>query len=1013
MEIQTLPDGKKQKRKKPEPIRDIIEVILRIEGLNRLNVLVIGEVPGIGWLNLVCPNIYFFKDIERAHGRSRPLSKLKDYSDLLRNRFDLVISDKFFKTCIDSLVWKGVYLTRKDKSSHINGLHYVCDEDGLLIVITNDSDYFDPSEKERRVSNEKLKELLIENIKYLIINHSRGERFYLPDIERVTKIPIEGEVTVTHKGIRACHADMALLNLINSSISVYNPLYTTYTGIIDAYHKFPSTAFRKFTERIDILRDIGFEVKEEEISRSLAERIEKKYSFLSTPLMPLLPQQLIAYFREGEHVAKESEETLGVNKGLTYTIRVGWKKRIEDSVRRGFMTVSVNDKDIYEDDQKGIEGFIKAFGLPHVGSMETLYPEIVGAWRKKARKLFPQLLDFQLDDLSLAATKPSIYLAHDRGLGKTFMSAAWAKLRGYQRVLVATQGMYLDKWESELNKFGLKCQRLLDWREVRELREKIKAGIKNDETTFYLSSFEFLSLKSDIKLDPWTCEERDKSYHLKAIVKEITTERCPSCGKTIGQARNICPNCGADHYNGKYCKECKTPGYSYKRPRPLTPEKCMEIENSFKQGDHRFHSGSFPAYKRLKKLFSAIIIDEAQLVKNKNTLRSTAVRAMHSKGKVLVTANLMKNYPYELFWPVSWLLGFNTPMFPYKYKGGFPFFERQFGTEILKKEKVQKEILERWIKVPEVSNLTILWKLMAPFMVRRLQEDIEELPNKNIEVINLDMDEDHRVLYDKVKNKKLDELSQELVKENPDVRIIGANLWSLRAASTIPIANRYFPFADVSYSGNWEKIEWIEAKVREIRNKGEKVIIFSTMVDMADYVKNRLDKIGVKTLRIKQSTKHRFDEIKRFNKDSTTALVSTIELVGRCFDIESANHVIFTDIGWTPEEHEQAMDRAYRITSTKPLTVYFLLNKETIDEHMFELVIQKGEAIKDVLDKRPHYQPADALREAVQVKVAKRIVSEELKVAKRMVSEKVKPLIPPVTQGYRTPVGPVEQMSLF
>ena len=71
---------------------------------------------------------------------------------------------------------------------------------------------------------------------------------------------------------------------------------------------------------------------------------------------------------------------------------------------------------------------------------------------------------------------------------------------------------------------------------------------------------------------------------------------------------------------------------------------------------------SFPAYKRLGKIFSAVIVDEAQLAKSKNTGRGRAVRAINCKGKLILTGTLMKGYITDVYWNVGWILGYNNPL---------------------------------------------------------------------------------------------------------------------------------------------------------------------------------------------------------------------------------------------------------------------------------------------------------------------------------------------------------------
>jgi superfamily II DNA/RNA helicase len=103
-------------------------------------------------------------------------------------------------------------------------------------------------------------------------------------------------------------------------------------------------------------------------------------------------------------------------------------------------------------------------------------------------------------------------------------------------------------------------------------------------------------------------------------------------------------------------------------------------------------------------------------------------------------------------------------------------------------------------------------------------------------------------------------------------------------------------------------------------------------------------------------TKDRFSKIKRFQEDKNiTAIVAGLNVLNRGFTITGANHVIFTDIEFSPESTEQAEGRAHRTGQDKEVTCYYLLidweeEKENIDFRMFNLITQKQKAISNAID---------------------------------------------------------------
>lgn len=88
-----------------------------------------------------------------------------------------------------------------------------------------------------------------------------------------------------------------------------------------------------------------------------------------------------------------------------------------------------------------------------------------------------------------------------QGGGKTPVSAHWASLRGYQRVLVVCPSFLAPNWMEELRRWGFPAVRL-DHRAISAIRDK-RQGVQPEETTFYICTYEQLKL-SDPAFEPWS-----------------------------------------------------------------------------------------------------------------------------------------------------------------------------------------------------------------------------------------------------------------------------------------------------------------------------------------------------------------------------------------------------------------------------------------------------------------------------------------------------------------------------
>ena len=115
---------------------------------------------------------------------------------------------------------------------------------------------------------------------------------------------------------------------------------------------------------------------------------------------------------------------------------------------------------------------------------------------------------------------------------------------------------------------------------------------------------------------------------------------------------------------------------------------------------------------------------------------------------------------------------------------------------------------------------------------------------------------------------------------------------------------------------------------------------------------NGKDKIGVVGI---QPAKCKMDErqesIDKFqNDDKTKVFVANIKAGGVGITLTKASIVIFADMEWSPETHNQAMDRAHRIGQTGTVNVYYYIAKGTIEEDIMEVLESKKEIMDQILE---------------------------------------------------------------
>jgi SNF2 family DNA or RNA helicase len=149
---------------------------------------------------------------------------------------------------------------------------------------------------------------------------------------------------------------------------------------------------------------------------------------------------------------------------------------------------------------------------------------------------------------------------------------------------------------------------------------------------------------------------------------------------------------------------------------------------------------------------------------------------------------------------------------------------------------------------------------------------------------------------------------------------------------------------------------------------------------MVAAIVRHLQKHGLAVLPItaEVQAKKRFGLIQEFSRSpDVCAIVASLNCLNRGFTITAANHVILVDLEYSPEATEQAEDRVHRPGQTKPVHISYLLSRDTIDQVMHEILVQKAQAIRHAIDGKARFEDvAEILKRVtgdVQMEIAKRI----------------------------------------
>ncbi|CAL7945158.1 unnamed protein product [Xylocopa violacea] len=196
-----------------------------------------------------------------------------------------------------------------------------------------------------------------------------------------------------------------------------------------------------------------------------------------------------------------------------------------------------------------------------------------------------------------------------------------------------------------------------------------------------------------------------------------------------------------------------------------------------------------------------------------------------------------------------------------------------------------------------------------------------------------------------------------------------------------PLGPDYLPKIDEELIKTSGKLLVVDAMLAKLKERGHKVLLFSTMTKILNIIEDYLSLRNYKYVRLdgQTSLSDRKENIKQFNTDPEIFLflIST-RAGGVGLNLAGADTVIIYDSDWNPQMDIQAMARCHRIGQTRPVMVYRLCSKGTIDE----AIINRAEA-KRVLEKMvisKHVRTTNLNNKADLLELQKLLESKECQV---------------------------------
>lgn len=313
----------------------------------------------------------------------------------------------------------------------------------------------------------------------------------------------------------------------------------------------------------------------------------------------------------------------------------------------------------------------------------------------------------------------------------------------------------------------------------------------------------------------------------------------------------------------------------------------------------------------LGRTFEYEIIDEAQVIKNAKTQGAKAVKEISANARFALTGTPVENRLSEL-WSI---FDFLMPGFLYSYRK----FRERYELPIVKNQD------------PEA--LTALRRMTGPFVLRRLKKDVlRELPGKEERIVYSAASGRQQKLYTASALKLKEALAGGAWSGNGKLEVL-SQLMRLRQICCDPA----LCFED--YTGESVKLETCVSLIASASAAGHKILLFSQFASMLERIRERLLQEGISSHLLVGATpkEERSRMVQAFASDEVPVFLISLKAGGTGLNLTAADIVIHYDPWWNVAAQNQATDRAYRIGQEKPVTVYKLILKDTIEENLLKL----------------------------------------------------------------------------
>ena len=315
--------------------------------------------------------------------------------------------------------------------------------------------------------------------------------------------------------------------------------------------------------------------------------------------------------------------------------------------------------------------------------------------------------------------------------------------------------------------------------------------------------------------------------------------------------------------------------------------------------------------------WGALILDEAQFVKNTKTRAWKVARALNAQVKLAITGTPMENNLMEL-WALLAIVA----------DGLFP------------SARIFRDLYARPAESGEDPQvIEKLRRRVRPLMLRRTKDVVAaDLPEKNDVRVNVPLTAAHRHIYDmhlQRERQKVLGLLEDMDKNRFTIFQSLTLLRRLALDATLIDPDEYAGVASA-------KLEYLVEHLPSLLGDGHRVLVFSQFTGYLRTIAERLQAEGIDYLYLDGTTRNRPQVLKDFAEGAAPVFLISLKAGGFGLNLTEADHCFIMDPWWNPAAEQQAVDRIHRLGQERDVHVYRLVAEGTIEEKVMDLKASKA-----------------------------------------------------------------------